>query len=620
MLKIFLFAILVVFQGLASAASIISHEKFVHLSYPEQRRIIIATMKLVVELESKYQHEVKTSGYSEERFRKFSSLIRGVVSVLIPEAHAAPDIAFGTALADLRRLVNDRDRCLYAGWVSDMNPTSRKCNHPANAWNQQIRSRYRSTAGCGTGRADRSRISCNPAIFGYKDVARGTLFCVDAGEGADANGVAKSENSSKQCMQKALGLSDPPEQDASPTETRLQDIADRLAETPEAANAVFDFLIRACACDARVSPQISTHYSNYMRPHQTCYSILRMLSEVAPRCQIDGQPLADANQRTFLQSINGLLSREEVTAANIRSTYQSKIAPLVSGADIREICGPDGVPDGGGITVDNTDTTPNPDPTPDPTPDPDSNDEEIVVTGTRCRAPDVLLTVNEGAENETSSCCRAATHVVVGEGTARQCLEKCPNNATRNSEAPFACPEAAATADVALNLTSEDKTTTVKVTATITPEGTPADQYKVLWFRQGQNFPSTFTFGNASAATTPTVTVTPNQDPEETETPSEPNPTSDDPGENQTLLNLAEGAMSVDAPKTTVEYQVCARLIKKSDNSRVGAEQCKPIAKLATPAAPAGPRPASGPFNPFQQQPMMPTRGGPSDAIFRGVR
>lgn len=649
MLKILLFTFLVVIQGRASAASVMSHEKFVHLPPAEQREIVIATMKLIVELEDKYQHQVAQNGFNEERYRRYVQFMRHVSNLFFPEAHAARFANLNQSLTRLRTIITSTNRCLYAGWISDMG-AGNKCNHPSNAWNQNVRDMYQAQSGCGTSSTDRSKITCNPAIFGFKNIGSKSLFCVDAGQGRDTNGNPKADNSSRDCMAKALGMYQPPEPDTSPTQERLDAMITEINGNPVAANAVFDFLVEACACSPNASRrQISQHYSNYMRPHQTCYSILRMLSEITPTCQVNGNPMMDANQTSFLASIKTLLnhteSSSEIMNASVGTTYEQRINGLVGRADLTAICGTTG--GGGAVTVGecNTQTERRPDNTlccregrrakAD-----NSGCEDVPATaGGQCdpateRRPDGTLCCTEGREpNADGSACEPEAIVVTGrrcpEGQeyagpdgSMTCQPKCPEGVTRDTEAPYACPTATSSTTVTFSLKQANKdATTITVTAEIGPEGVNAADYRVVWYRQGTNIPADVISADQTR-TTPSIASadlpaaeTSAEETAATEAAAAARTTAEAAETNQTLLS--GNALTRDARRSTVDYKICARLIKNSDNSRAGAD-CEDIAKLPV-TTPAGPRPAGG-FNPFQQQPMMPTRGGPSDAIFRGIR
>ena len=337
MLKILLFSILVFFVRPAAAERLMSYEKFMTLDRAQQEKVVIALMQYVVDVEARYKHEVRTTGFNPERFRRYTDFMKSVSAILFPEAHAAGvrNVRYGQYLHQLREITqgSGRNKCLYGGWISTMvsTPQGPKCTHPKNGG---YRSLYQDE-NCGGGN---NRISCNPAIFGFKNINQKTLFCVAAGEG-------QADNSSKYCMQ--LALQDPPPAGASSREDRIRNIIAGIAVNPLDSNAVFDFLLRACACNAGASPSMNEHYLNYMRPHQTCYSILRMMSEFTPDCRTGSEPLMDSNQQSFLATIKDLLTQPEIESPSVASTYNTRLSALFSRSDYQAICGPIAILSGG---------------------------------------------------------------------------------------------------------------------------------------------------------------------------------------------------------------------------------------------------------------------------------
>lgn len=710
MLKTCLFIIFVMFMKPALSASFMSHEKFAHLDYEEQRQIVIATMELVVEMESKYKHEVKTTGFNSERFRKYSEFMSQVSSLFFPEAHAAGarNQRYGQYLNQLTTILNQKNRCIYGGWVSEMR--GGKCTHPLNT---QFKNLYQSENGCNGGN---NKITCNPAIFGFKNVdpAKRTLFCVDAGpNGAD--------NTSRDCMAKALAES--PESGASSKEARIANMIEGIGRNPVDATAVFNFLIKACACDSRHSPQINADYSNYMRPHQTCYSILKMMADVTPSCQVSGQPLMNTNQTQFLNSIRGIITDTEMRSSDVRTLYSNKLNELrTSNAEFRatetavcggapaipvivgglgstgacvenkrpngEFCCPDGQTPNAARTSCSDDTETNGDGIGD------DEGEEIVVIGTRPKVPEVITddkpeviqdpvpdTSTGGSADKTPTACvplDPAKEFIGGECRPKcaaptprrnpqtfvceaeavtptdctppepnkefiggQCRPLCNADTEERNQTTFACeckhgdrPEGAdaqcpaaseeeseeAASGISINLSTTNKdTNTTTVSLTVTPASTVLSEYTIIWFSRGKNRPSTFP-GSTATKTPPVVlredpvdTTTSGDATSETETSSETNTTWRNPGDDESAINR-DNVRSIDAPRQSNEYELCARLIKNSDRSTED-DKC-----VKVPLKPAVVPRGNGGGNPFGQPQMGPTRGGPSDAIFRGIR
>src|SRR5690606_10934735 len=205
MFKTTLFFIMTLMMCLnAGARSIVrTHEDFVHLSEYEKNQHIIKVMELVVELESKYNFETKKYGYSQERFEKFQRAI-GLVSGLFINSAYANGIQrsdWNGIASTFSELLNNpqvtaSNRCIFAGWISETYQSGGRtyCGHPSRS--SRAKTGYPTPpAGCGQ---SNNQIQCNPVIFGYKSVSNHSLFCVSTSNNA--------ENSSLQCMKKALGI------------------------------------------------------------------------------------------------------------------------------------------------------------------------------------------------------------------------------------------------------------------------------------------------------------------------------------------------------------------------------------------------------------------------------
>lgn len=726
MLKTCFFILFVMFMRPAVSGPIMSHEKFVHLDYEEQKQIVIATMELVVEIESKYQREVKTSGFNSERFRRYTEFMKSVSSLMFPEAHAANgrNQRYGQYLNQLRVILNDKERnlCIYGGWTSEM--VNGKCTHPRNS--ERFGKLYQSEANCSQGN---NKITCNPAIFGFKNLnpAKMTLFCVDAGpNGAD--------NTSRDCMAKALA--DKPEAGASSRELRIKNMIEGIKANPNDAKDVFNFLFKACACDSSKSPQISKIYSDYMRPHQTCYSILKMMSEFGPRCELKDGPLMDLNQTQFLKSIQGILEVSEYKSSNVKDLYRTKLSELrknpefkaseaaVCGGDPtgtviaddpkdaetcvenrtpkNEFCCPEGEvqykkennqdackPDEkNGITVNGTSTKP---PLPKPgQPDGDGASTEdkckknptdptctkpcappAEMKNGKCEPPEAVnCTPTEVKNQSTGKCdpkppgdvcingainpsdcdkcppeknwnandkkCEVKTVSSIAcdppvpdkELVGGECVPKCEGDTPHRNEATGVCEankdtDSEDNADeekspITISLTGKDKDVNVTiVSVTISPEKTPKDGYKLLWFSRGTSRPRTLP-GSKPKSKPTTVTIRedlpePEAEGEEEVKPDTPAEKPDETGkleENESDLKI-DGWGPIDAPRQSNDYEMCARLIK---DAKIVHEDCEKI-----PAKPGIAPRRNGPGQ-FGPQQFGPTRGGPSDAIFRGVR
>ncbi len=740
MMKTCLFFILVLLMQPIFAASLMTHEKFVHLNYEDQRKIVVATMELIVEMEEKYEHQVRTSGYNEERFRRYSELIRKVSSVIFPEAHAARTVRYeriGEYMEKFKLMINSSDKCIYGGWPSSMN--GNLCVHPSNG---AYKNDYFSENNC----QGINQISCNPAIFGFKHVGRATLFCVSAGRSGSA-ADAPSDNTSRECMKKALAPSTDP--NVSPPAVRIANLVDGIRRNPVDSNAVFDFLLKSCACEAR-TPAISQHYHTYMRPHRTCFSILKMMSEVMPECSASITPMSE-QQSSFLANIRNSISQDEINSATpntIDAVYSQVVNGFVSRPEYASICG----------------TTPGPGPTPTPTPRCSAPDLELEngeccvpplrpddrratcvpaggITVTSCTPPQIPNPATPGAcmdpQGGTTACtppqipnpatpgacmdpaggggggvttactppqipnpatpgacmdpvgggggdtqactppqvpnpatpgacmdppartcdngannfpaCNACTapKVYIGES----CRDACPEGVGERNPTTFACSEqctdttkeyvrvtnscqtkcvapetrneagicgaASSGNTIVVKSTIKDLNST-KITVTINGGATLIPGHTIIWFKKGTNITNlTFTGTDGTPAATPDPLAGAIRD-DEPATQSDPPPattptneTWDDAGTDETSIPRTTDDLEFTAPRHTENYEVCARLVKVSDRS-IASTDCEIVQKKTAPAPTGG-------FNPGQQQ-MGPTRGGASDAIFRGIR
>jgi hypothetical protein len=364
----------------------------------------------------------------------------------------------------------------------------------------------------------------------------------------------------------------------------------------------------------------------------------------------------DSNQLSFLNEIKSTLTDTQITSSNVAEIYKSKIDQFVNRSDLRSICGPatgggtptpdpdstcenerlvtgglccnpgrrpkadnssceDGPATDGTITVDGT-------PTPDPTPGTTETPTPTPPTTTNtCTAPKVAegaagacvdpCTAEQVRNTETFACdpkpatTNTCTEPQVAEGEEGACVDPCTDEQVRNTET-FACDPKTDTAAVSLTVTGKNKdTNTTTVEAAISPATTDWSLYTLIWFSRGETRATDQNVsGTRTSPPTPDIST---PDPGE-ETPEDH---SRDLGDKESLLNR-DDLKTFDAPRLANDYDVCARLVKKSDNSKTD-EKCVKIPKKPVQA------PRTNGMNPFQQ-PMMPTRGGASDATFRGVR
>jgi hypothetical protein len=261
---------------------VMDHERFVHLSEQDKRAVIISTMELMVELESKYKKEVKTSGYNQENYDKFVEAISKLSNFVLNSAIA--DDTGDKGLEALARkfsalLDSLKDEgCVYGGYVSKMGKTSsgiRYCRHPSTMKDSDpIKKAYLDNGGTCT---SPSKISCNPVIFGSKP-ADNTPFCVDTGYLKSG----KAHNVSYDCMREALKEDDHKKSGVTVLQAAMSEFKD---EKDNPFNAVHSFIFKTCACDGAAS--INQKYADYIKPHRTCFGMMNTLRVVkSNECEV----------------------------------------------------------------------------------------------------------------------------------------------------------------------------------------------------------------------------------------------------------------------------------------------------------------------------------------------
>lgn len=360
----------------AQATSLIrTHEEFVHMSDYEKNQIIIKTMELVVELESKYEHEVKTYGYNQERYEKFIRAISKIKSILfIDSAYAEinPPGSGGTGVNTRNRvpatrtplvttrdgrsiqspsrklpmtnwtdygksfvnLLNRPDTCVFAGWVSlpyvvktpGKSPKT-YCGHPdfilgegANRHALQMAEFTKAypdpkAGDSECGKDNRAKIQCNPAIFGYKTAADKSLFCVTASDGA--------HNSAYHCMKAALDETE--NQKGDKASDRLTFLRNNLTQNPAIFKGVQEFIYKTCVCD-RKNGNFNRGYQEYMRPHRTCYGMVEMIASTVI-CKDDASKNLMPDTSLFEKIRQHMAGK--ITAASTEEDVQALYEPFV---------------------------------------------------------------------------------------------------------------------------------------------------------------------------------------------------------------------------------------------------------------------------------------------------
>ena len=342
-----------------SKSYIRTHEDFNNMSNYEKDQLIIQTMELVVELESKYNYEVKKFGFNQERFEKFQQAIVKIQSFLLSSAHAQEVTAKSQDIANWNRFATNFNRlfslskktnsksgatCIFAGWPSTMYKArdgQTYCAHPGGTTaTLEIKSSYPTpVAGTGCSKKDTSKIQCNPTLFGFKKASNNSLFCVTANDGA--------KNSAYHCMMEALKETSDDTRDSK--EDRLAIIRQGLSKNPEAFKSLQEYVYQVCVCPS-VPKNFDKSYQSRILPHRTCYGMMDMMGEVTmcsdPNIVMDTsifKALRDFAKTTISQSEN------EVEVDNHYRKFVSEEVIKNAPDEYRRLCGPDSIP--GSVTV-----------------------------------------------------------------------------------------------------------------------------------------------------------------------------------------------------------------------------------------------------------------------------
>lgn len=278
-MKKHIFILLAFFSLFAQARAdwnpyVMDYERFVHLSDDEKRTVVIKTMEVMVELESKYKKDVQTSGYSTDRYEKYVKAFNTLQNFLIASAQAAPDKSLrglATSFGDLLKRLGTKG-CVYGGYVSMIDKTGSYCQHPTmvkqgGADAQKIRDAYLGMSG-GSPCVGPKKISCNPVVFGYSTTKESDNkpFCVET----NYLKTGVPHNVSYECMKKALAGDD--------VEARLKVVSDAMTGNEKAFNDVHKFIFKTCACGE--STNINADYAGYIKPHRTCFGMMNTLREM----------------------------------------------------------------------------------------------------------------------------------------------------------------------------------------------------------------------------------------------------------------------------------------------------------------------------------------------------
>ncbi len=343
MFKVPLLLILCFFIVGAEARTPYKHADFVHLSDTEKDRFIIKVMELVVELEGKYEKEITSTHPDQKKIEKYTQLLKQFKSLLMAEAHAAKAVPVARSPRDFEKIADDftnlmkkPDVCIYAGWISRMSLKGTKladgtvtkksiCVHPNHINDGVNATRYPPETMAYATSSDclgKNKITCNPALFGYKKQSDNTLFCVDAG--VTSRGVNQADNSALYCMREALSEKESAEQDS--VSTRLGFLRKALSEKPAIFEGVQQLVFKSCLCTDPKN-NFNKDYLKYMQPHQTCYGMMEMMAETVT-CE---DPKFAMDTTIFEQIRNhaeGKFDRMTSSPSQVRDYYSNYVVNL----------------------------------------------------------------------------------------------------------------------------------------------------------------------------------------------------------------------------------------------------------------------------------------------------
>ncbi|WP_408096759.1 hypothetical protein ACJVC5_17115 [Peredibacter sp. HCB2-198] len=656
--------ILLICFGAHARSPIMPHDRFVYLTDSEQEQVIIKTMEFVVELEEAYQYEVVTYGYDEKRFRVYTSIMQKVTSFLMSEAHAdtsnllltqgkgvsvkdalpkqkntTPLVLKRPAKTNTQQIpptlarpkkswdqladefyknvtTKSGSKCVYAGWISEMQGNPALCVHPnyinpKNPGSVPESMTYAVQDGC-TGR---NQITCNPVVFGYRSESEKSLFCVPAG-------VPESQNSALNCMKAALNDYQDAKTDSKAK--RLQHLRERLVAKPEAFANVQKFIYQYCVCET--SPNgTNKEYHDRVRPHRTCFGMIEMVAETS----ICEEPKIDIDTTIFKKlrdaATSGKISKSSGGGA-IDSFYKNFLKDVKTSApsEYKALCPNDTVPE---ITK------------------PEEKKPDVVVeTPKKEYACQQVLCVqqivasNDGKKKEDDK--SAAPSDAPQFGCTYQFVETNEKVAVEPDSAPTESPASREVKEVKVKVSFEGKphdlTCPVNfeeqtIAADPTPSKKPSiklelkdktgktqnvhattidrEGQKIVWKRSGFNGEKKSTPKEKKSE----IKVAGLD--EEEKKPEEKKPEEKPEDKGTEILAEDENKEDISVPIITSNYKVCADLVGNDGNSV--ASDCVEIPKAdetkATPTAQPINRGATG------QQPMMPSRMG-NDTSAMGIK
>lgn len=566
------------------------HQEFVHYSDEQKEELIVKVMEMMSELEDKYETASPTQQY------QYALLLKQLKEMLISSAYAAETDV--TVFAnDLTKLIDPNaqvgNRCIYAGWISRTVPvidhrTGKRevCQHPKyirNGANTPEAKAYAKSSSCG--QRSPNTIACNPAIFGFKNQAQGSQFCVPSGP-------SHSENSSFACMQLSLGLKQ--EAGADPAEKRMEYLKKQFEGNPELMNNLFGFVYQTCLCNTQEKEIINQDYLSRTRPHRTCLGLVNTIAETNHCVEFNTVKSTDMQMIKDIREFTNNIATKK-SGSQLDSDYRELLETLKTrfSRDYARICGGE-IP-----------------------PEDDGKEEDA-------KSPEISCSLDVSED-------KAVLKLSSPEGVSSEIIATHWNPAPEGdgvlNEIPFGdAKEVSLKVEVKINdqvetldcksaknpkdkdiptisiKTTESTETTQKLGTTTNPENID-EGWKYVWRR------SKVSSSDTKKTPPTTLVVQSDSNDEESEEKSEEENTAkaeeQAPSKNEgTLLNNDKETYS--APKESEPYNVCVKLVNGEQESNEACETINPTEeKTDLPVPPAATKPnVGGPQLPNFQPPM----------------
>ena len=321
MLKLLL--LMLFFVSSVNARVLSGHQEFVHYTEEQKKEFIIKVMEFVVELDERYEKA------PVEEKKKYTLILEELRKILANNAYAATIDLNGFA-NDLTTIFDpnkdDQKRCIYAGWASQTITTKigseyrEICQHPnfiKGGASSAETVAYKKSSDCG--KKSQNTISCNPAIFGFKNKQAGSQFCVPAGP-------QFSENSSYACMQLSLGVKK--EKGADPSEDRISYLKKQFEGNPTLVNNLYGFIYKTCICDPDNQNVINKSYLSRTRPHRTCLGLINTIAETEHCVDFSGAKSNDMTLFKELRTFTSNLMTSKSSGNRVDSNYRELLSSI----------------------------------------------------------------------------------------------------------------------------------------------------------------------------------------------------------------------------------------------------------------------------------------------------